>query len=455
MLRTFSDSYLTPDDLSVPCRIRRCEESSSSDEDGDNDQTETRQQHQHQHQPEDMTCTMRKWHRETTTSSEFMSPLRRKSSKCQTKIDDTELILTPAYVHRRRCLSGEQLSKIADTNTPIPLSKRFASFGTPDFIAPEDVQNSRCETLQERSGFQPQFREEITIPVKDIIKVLTRAEDDGKQNKQSRKKSSEKSKMKLLKEECRQQPTICITTSSSGSYELLMESTNEQLVLVTFLKVNSTKGKISFVTETKDEINNSGKRDTEQSDKNKTKDINNKFALAGEFGESKLNDAGDPNGMEEYQSMVIGSNPSNLTNGTTPSNRSFDVETFTAKRMNERLNTESLPEKVERRMHRLISSLGDLSSSFNNCACGCFGDSTVDNTIVIKNETGHRPRKKTASTISLSDNDKLEVDPALSTEDSSVRLLDSPAAGENYYVELMCPSPMPLTGLSPVMASDI
>jgi hypothetical protein len=301
---------------------------------------------------------MRKWHKETTLTAKFMSPHRRNSSKTQTKVDDAELILTPAYsLNRRRCLSGE---KMAETNTPIPLSKRFASFGTPEPIDHGDqaqCQNSWYD-VQQPSGSQPQFEEETTIPVNDIIKVITRGEDDGKkQKKNTRKRSSSTArKDNSTKEDCRRPPTICITTSASGSYELLMESANEQLVLITFLKVNATKGKVSFVAETDDEHIHS-KRDTQPKEKNskKNNDSDKKSDIVGESSKKNTN---DQKGMEGYQSMVIESNPSNLT-AQSSGERSFDVEALTAKTMAERLETESMVEKIERRMYRVISSLDD------------------------------------------------------------------------------------------------
>jgi len=88
-------------------------------------------------------------------------------------------------------------------------------------------------------------------------------------------------------------------------------------------------------------------------------------------------------------------------------------------------------EKVERRMYRVVSSLDDLSSTFAKCACGCFGDSSVnDTTVAIKKETVVAPRNKrrnTASTHSSSENnnDNLEVDPALSMADSITAFMDS------------------------------
>lgn len=249
---------------------------------------------------------------------------------------------------------------MAETNTPIPLSKRFASFGTLEPIGHGDQakrQNSWYD-VQEPSVSQPQFKEETMIPVNDIIKVVIRGEDDGKkQKKNTRKKSSSTNKKDhSVKEECRRPPTICITTSASDSYELLMESANEQLVLVTFLKVNATKGNVSFVEETDGEHGHS-KRDSQKKGKTskKNNDSDKESGIVGEFSQ---NDAKNQKGIEGYQSMVIESNPSNLT-AQSSGERSFDVEALTAKTMAERLETESMVEKVERRMYRVVSSLDD------------------------------------------------------------------------------------------------
>ena len=282
-----------------------------------------------------------------------MSPLRRDSSNGKTKEDDAELIFTPCQQrdHRRRCLSGEY-SK--DTNTPIPLSKRFASFGTPERIDRGD--QLQCQDngsdIQPQFGSEPQFTGETTIPVKDIIKVLTRGENDGKKPKTVKKrKCSPTKKDNCMKEECRQPPSICITTNC-GSYDLLMESTNEQLVLLTFLKVNSTKGKVLFVTETDKEQSN-----VPQAEKFKTVDAIKSNGTVGESTQGAKEQAD----MEEYQSLVIEPNPSTVTQGTAQSSgdRSFDVEALTAKTMAERLKTDTLAEKLERRFYRLVSSLDD------------------------------------------------------------------------------------------------
>ena len=44
------------------------------------------------------------------------------------------------------------------------------------------------------------------------------------------------------------------------------------------------------------------------------------------------------------------------------------------------------------------------------CACGCLGDITFDNTVPVVKESDTRPRKNTASTASLSDNEKTDGD---------------------------------------------
>jgi hypothetical protein len=101
-----------------------------------------------------------------------------------------------------------------------------------------------------------------------------------------------------------------ITTVSSGFYELTMENLNGQLVLMAFLKGHLPKGK---------------------------------------FRECFPNNP------------LLPRSPSNLTENT-QSSKSFDVEAFTANRMAERLQSESVAEKVQRRIHRLVSSLEESES---------------------------------------------------------------------------------------------
>ena len=86
-----------------------------------------------------------------------------------------------------------------------------------------------------------------------------------------------------------------------------------------------------------------------------------------------------------------------------------------------------------------------VSSTFTNCACGCFGDSSVDHTVLIEKDTAPRRRKNTASTVA-SDIDKLEVDPAISAEESTA-FMDSQAPLKKTRDELLQESKMP-SGLS-------
>lgn len=92
-----------------------------------------------------------------------------------------------------------------------------------------------------------------------------------------------------------------ITTLSSGFFEVTMDSSNGREILLAFLKGSMPKERL----------------------------------MAG--GE-------------------LTRNGSNSTHNTT---YSFDVEAFTASRMSERLKSESMSEKVQRRIHRLVSSLDE------------------------------------------------------------------------------------------------
>ncbi|KAG7348131.1 hypothetical protein IV203_016836 [Nitzschia inconspicua] len=109
-----------------------------------------------------------------------------------------------------------------------------------------------------------------------------------------------------------------ITTASAGFYELTMDNVNGQLVLMAFLKANLPKNKLS-----------------------------------------------------DLHHLELPRSPSNLTQNT-QSTKSFDVEAFTSIRMAERLQSESVAEKVQRRIHRIVTSLEEISSSVAECSgCGC------------------------------------------------------------------------------------
>jgi hypothetical protein len=102
-----------------------------------------------------------------------------------------------------------------------------------------------------------------------------------------------------------------VTTVSAGFYELTMDNVNGQLVMMAFLRANLPKSKLC--------------------------DLNENLGLP--------------------------RSPSNMTQ-TTQSTKSFDVEAFTATRMTERLQSESVAEKVQRRIHRLLTSLEESEYQF-------------------------------------------------------------------------------------------
>jgi hypothetical protein len=55
---------------------------------------------------------------------------------------------------------------------------------------------------------------------------------------------------------------------------------------------------------------------------------------------------------------------------------SFDVETLTANRIEERIRTESFSEKLRRKVAHVALQIEEISSSISECACGCGKDTT-------------------------------------------------------------------------------
>jgi hypothetical protein len=106
---------------------------------------------------------------------------------------------------------------------------------------------------------------------------------------------------------------IHITTIHSGLFECTMENTNGELILMAFLRANLPKDKV-----VEDGISGYGR---------------------------------------------LPRSPSNTTQSTNSTNKSFDVEAFTASRMAERLQSESITEKVQRRIYRLVTSLEESKRS--------------------------------------------------------------------------------------------
>jgi len=478
---SFSKTYFTPDDVSVPCRIRRCEATSSlsskHDEDADEDEDEQmmiklQREEEILNQPEEMTCTMRTWHKTSTppTSSEFLprktqQGQRRKSSditKSATNQSSSssssglpELILTHVYYKNMKtpysCSSpnitemnegGLDMHNTDASNKPIPLSKRFESFGSSgqrsksfgliDNIMDQSrhqhfsISNGRSSSRQRgiscdvQPQQQQQSKEKIVISLDDIAKVHVNTNDndnddrDGKKNNKKNKRKSRNGSNTFTKNNGEQnhKRTIGITTTSSGwYYEFTMESMNEHLVLLTFLRINSSSKaslrgktpKIEFVSLKKKKQTAADGQNYNENDRSN----NNKDAII-THNTNDNNNNNNTNGVDDFV-RSIKLNSSNLTQTSHQSNKSFDVETFTAKRMTERLKRESLSEKVERRMHRFVSSLEELSSSFTKCGCGCFGDSIITTAPATSSfDKNHSCpcRNTTTSTVSLSDDDE-------------------------------------------------
>tara|TARA_B110001450_G_scaffold151563_1_gene141458 strand:- start:195 stop:887 length:693 start_codon:yes stop_codon:yes gene_type:complete len=212
---------------------------------------------------------------------------------------------------------------------------------------------------------EQQLKEKIYISLDNIVKVHVNNGDvkDATKKKVKGKKTDKRRSIstKNLEEQVYKR-TIGITTRlGDWYYEFTMESMNEQLVLLTFLEVNSSSKnsnrlktpKIEFVPlsieqgeHTADE-DESGDNKQHANHGNNTNNEKNSRTFA-----TATNDDDDENILRQIES-----NPSNLTQSTQQSNKSFDLEMFTAKRMKERLKRETITEKVERRMHRLSSSL--------------------------------------------------------------------------------------------------
>eukprot|EP00540_Astrosyne_radiata_P011434 CAMPEP_0116849720 /NCGR_PEP_ID=MMETSP0418-20121206/15742_1 /TAXON_ID=1158023 /ORGANISM="Astrosyne radiata, Strain 13vi08-1A" /LENGTH=214 /DNA_ID=CAMNT_0004481499 /DNA_START=109 /DNA_END=753 /DNA_ORIENTATION=- len=57
--------------------------------------------------------------------------------------------------------------------------------------------------------------------------------------------------------------------------------------------------------------------------------------------------------------------------GISESDCSFDVEAFTAKKLQEKIRTEPWTEKMRRRVWRIADRLEEISETMTDCACGC------------------------------------------------------------------------------------
>lgn len=107
-----------------------------------------------------------------------------------------------------------------------------------------------------------------------------------------------------------------ITTMSHGFFELTMENRNGQDILMAFLNANLPKERVM-------------------------------------------------SGMRKRTGSEISDDTKST--GTT----SFDVEAFTATRMTERIQSETMSEKLRRKVVRVFSSFEELSAALTDCTCGC------------------------------------------------------------------------------------
>ena len=321
-----------------------------------------------------MTCTMRTWHKSSTppTSSEFLPQQQPSTPATIDQMTSSsglpELVLTPLYYKdppkNTFSCSSPNIPNVKRGSTPLRRgSQRFGS--TRRLSIGNSPLRERASSHEYQIQQEQQLKEKIYISLDNIVKVHVNNGDvkDATKKKVKGKKTDKRRSIstKNLEEQVYKR-TIGITTRlGDWYYEFTMESMNEQLVLLTFLEVNSSSKnsnrlktpKIEFVPlsieqgeHTADE-DKSGDNKQHANHGNNTNNEKNSRTFA-----TATNDDDDENILRQIES-----NPSNLTQSTQQSNKSFDLEMFTAKRMKERLKRETITEKVERRMHRLSSSL--------------------------------------------------------------------------------------------------
>lgn len=232
-----------------------------------------------------------------------------------------ELILTPMIPAR---FLVEQQHNLCCTDsfgeTPRLLSQRFPSVGSGSFEAPvrRYSLSTSHQTTTKRIG-------NTTIALKDILLIDVHGNSSSAFHQ---KDSSALSPSDQNLSDTKKANTHCIhiVTISNGIYEFAMESANGRELLLAFLKANLPR--------------------------------------------ERIND------------QDIHRTPSNVTNNTSHSNRSFDVEAFTAKRMSERLKSESIGEKLQRRVHRLVSSFEECKF-FYILFSRCLDSSEDDNCLLL------------------------------------------------------------------------
>jgi hypothetical protein len=331
---------------------------------------------------EDMTCTMRVWHKtsgqppsECVSRSSDVMALRRPQP-------GPELVLTPV------CNALAELPHVccsADfgSDNPIPLSDRFLSFGSVD----HSLSNPSGRAGLPRSPRSPNASwhkvvvaaaadasgNDTTTTRRRIGTVTVPVKDIMMMDTNGAGGNNDHASSAVNR--------ININTMSSGFFEITMDSTNGREVVLAFLKASIPKERVM-----------SGGNNLRRSHSHSTH--------------------------------------------TTVSTKSFDVEAFTASRISERLKSESISEKMQRRVYRLVTSLDEstflggpvcarvhvavrsrhylarwktvlkfaflrsvhlsaivsiVSSAFTECACGC--SKGIGNSQVSKNNVLHLERR--------------------------------------------------------------
>mmetsp|Transcript_39869 Transcript_39869/g.96209 ORF Transcript_39869/g.96209 Transcript_39869/m.96209 type:complete len:299 (-) Transcript_39869:831-1727(-) len=209
-------------------------------------------------EPEDMTCTMRTWH----------GP----------KSQDAELLLKP--VEQQRTMSA--MRSRADELSPVVISKRFASFGE----GRNHPKMEQQETTQNSIG-------SVKLSLAEIMIVEQKGQELDN-------------------------PTIDITTLSSGYYEFTLNE-NGRAILLAFLKANLPKERIircnTQIQRTKSDVS-------------------------------------------KYSCSTMG-------------NKTLDVEALTSNKLAERIENETMSEKLGSKVGRAFSSILEMVE----CSCISCGGS--------------------------------------------------------------------------------
>jgi hypothetical protein len=225
-------------------------------------------------EPEDMMCTMRIWHgnkRGFPMKKTLSSGNKHFQSNKSQQAGCSEILLKPIQRHpsvsRSTCRSDEFAS--------LPVSKRFASFGSVGETNRFQMQQSQTSSISIGN---------VKLPISDIMIVNMHGDSNSH--------------------------TINLTTMSLGYFEFTMNR-NGQEILLAFLKANLP--------------------------------------------------------IERIMGCVPRSR-SDVSHGTTSTsgNKSFDVEALTSNKIKNRIENETLSEKVRRKVSRAFASIEDCKYS---CAC--------------------------------------------------------------------------------------